>query len=279
MGHARIPHSEECGLNIMTETELLFTETLNCSRTDLYLNKDIILDKCGQSFISSVLKRRLTGEPLSYILGKTEFMGLEFKVTPDVLIPRQDTEILVETAIELGFRVSGLGSRIRILDIGTGSGCIAVSLAKFLPCAKITAIDISEKAIAVAKQNALSNNVNIDFLLGDLFPIYEPTAMSYELIISNPPYIPSAEINGLQPEIQFEPRIALDGGKDGLDFYHRIIACAPTYLRQGGLLILEAGYNQKDKIRNILKKSRNFEIIEVVKDYSNIDRVFVVRAL
>jgi release factor glutamine methyltransferase len=248
----------------------LFSEILNCDRAHLYLNQDVALDKEQSLFISATLERRFSGEPLQYILGKTEFMGLEFKVTPDVFIPRPETEILVETALKL---VSSVKCQVsNILDLGTGSGCIAVSLARFLPRAKVDAIDISEKALAMAKYNAWLNNAEINFIQGDLF---NPT--DYDLIITNPPYIPSAEIDNLQPEIQYEPRIALDGGRDGLDFYRRITACAPGYLKEDGFLIMEMGFGQRPQIENIFQKSGNFEIIEVVNDYNNIERVIVAK--
>ncbi|MCM8789496.1 MAG: peptide chain release factor N(5)-glutamine methyltransferase [Candidatus Omnitrophica bacterium] len=265
----------------MTETELLFTEVLNCDRLSLYLNKEALLDKENSTFISCVLKRRISAEPIQYILGKAEFMGLEFKVTPDVLIPRPETEILVETGIKY---VSGIGCQVsgkNILDIGTGSGCIAVSLAKLLPSAKVIATEISEKALELARCNAGLNNVaeNIRFIKSDLFICNVLRTTRYDLIISNPPYIPSAVIDKLQPELQYEPRFALDGGKDGLDFYRRIIKDAPEYLKRGGLLILEIGFKQRKKIENIFKNSGKFEIIEVVKDYNNIDRVIVTRIM
>ncbi len=271
----------------MIESELLFTEVLNCSRTDLYLNKDIILDKYSRSFIASVLKRRGKGEPIQYILGKAEFMGLEFKVTPDVLIPRQETEILVEKVISLGEklkvkggRLKGKGNRLKVLDLGTGSGCIAVSLAKLLQNVEITAADISQKAIIIAEYNAIVNNVaeKIKFVNTDLFSglrIYEPA--QYDIIVINPPYVLSEEIDTLQPEIKYEPRIALDGGNDGLDVYRKLIREAPVYLKKGGLLIIEIGFSQKDKIKNIFHSSGKFEIIEVIKDYSGIDRVIVAK--
>ncbi len=259
----------------MNETELLFTDILNCNRLSLYLNKDIFLDKAKSSLVSGVLKRRIRGEPIQYILGKTEFMGLEFKVTPDVFIPRPETEILVEAVIDI---VHSPQSTVHsILDIGTGSGCIAVSLAKYLPDAEITAIDISENAIEIAKQNALSNNVEINFLQSDLFSNCRLSTIDYGLIVSNPPYIASGEIKTLQPEIKYEPRTALDGGKDGLDFYGRIIDKAPAYLKKGGFLIMEMGFNQKDAIRNIFQKSGYFQIIELIKDYNKIDRVIIAK--
>ncbi len=266
----------------MNEAELLFTDILNCNRHSLYQDKDKFLDKPQSSFVSAALKRRMRGEPMQYILGKTEFMGLEFKLTPDVLIPRPETEIMVEKAIEIA-RSSELIA-YSILDIGTGSGCIAVSLAKFIKDAKVTAVDISKAALGIAKQNALLNNVRVDFLESDLFSNQELRAAclsgrqaSYELIISNPPYVPTAEIEELQAELKYEPRIALNGGKDGLDFHRRLAKEAHMYLKDGGFLIIEMGYNQKEDIKNIFQKSGNFEIIELIKDYNNIDRAVVAK--
>ncbi|MFH1458370.1 MAG: peptide chain release factor N(5)-glutamine methyltransferase [Candidatus Omnitrophota bacterium] len=261
----------------MNEAELLFTEILDYERVDLYQNKRFCLDKDKASLAASVLKRRIRGEPLQYILGKTEFMGLKFKVNQDVFIPRPETEILVETVINL-VRSSGIGAR-SILDLGTGSGCIAVSVAKFLPNTNITATDISESAIRIAKQNAVINNAKINFLCSDLFNNSELQTMNYELIISNPPYIPTDEIATLQPEISYEPQIALDGGREGMDFYRRIISVAAGYLEREGFLVLEMGYNQLGPIRKLFENSGCLEIIEVVKDYNHIDRVIVARKI
>jgi len=260
----------------MNEVELLFTDILNCDRLSLHQNKNLFLDKEKSAFISAALKRRIKGEPIQYILGKAEFMGLEFKVTPDVLIPRQETELLVEKVIDIvrGPQCPAVHS---ILDIGTGSGCIAVSLARLLPDAAITAIDISPIALAVARQNALLNSVSdrINFIQSDLFSGIGHRPSAIGLIISNPPYIPSDEINKLQPEIQYEPVMALDGGEDGLDFYRRIIRESPDCLLKGGFLVMEIGFNQRLPVENIFKKSGKFEIIEVVKDYNNIDRIII----
>jgi len=261
----------------MNEAEFLFTEVLNCNRLSLFLNKESLLDKEKSTLIASVLKRRIKAEPIQYILGKTEFLGLEFKVNKDVFIPRPETEILVETAIKIVQSSEFIVHSI--LDLGTGSGCIAIALAKFLPNITITATDISEKAIEIAKQNSILNNVKINFLLSDLFNNYELRTKNYELIISNPPYIPTTEIANLQPEIRYEPAIALDGGRDGLDFYRRIVDLAPNYLNKCGFLIMEMGFNQRKSIENIFKKSGNFQIIEIVKDYNNIDRVIVARKI
>ncbi len=270
----------------MNETELLFTDILNCNRLSLYLNKDIFLDKAKSSLVSGVLKRRIHGEPIQYILGKTEFMGLEFKVTPDVFIPRPETEILVEKVLETVTRPTlwcgcpeSQVTSLKIMDIGTGSGNIAVSLAKFLPEAKICATDISDTAIEIARTNSQLNRVEsrIRFIQADLFTTYELQLMTYDIIVSNPPYISTAEIDVLQPEIKYEPYTALDGGKDGLDFYRRIIDKAPSYLKKGGFLIMEMGFNQKGAIKNIFQKSGYFEIIEFVKDYNNIDRIVIAK--
>ena len=261
----------------MNESGLLFTKILNCDYASLYLNQDLHLDRSKSSLIASVLKRRITGEPIEYILGETEFMGLKFKVNPDVFIPRPETEILVETAVSL---VQSSETRVQgILDIGTGSGCIAVSLAKLLRNVEITATDISQEALKIAKYNGILNEVNhkIRFINSDLFNNYELRTMNYELILSNPPYISTLGFDNLQPEISYEPRIALDGGKDGLDFYRKIIGGSAYYLEQNGYLIMEMGFGQSNAVKNIFQKSRNFEIIEVVKDYQNIDRVIVTQ--
>jgi release factor glutamine methyltransferase len=259
----------------MNEAELLFTELFNCDRLSLYLNRRSIITKDKLALISRLLQRRIRGQPIQYILGKTEFMGLKFKVAPCVFIPRPETEILIEKTIET---VKLLNCQtVKLLDIGTGSGCIAISLSKFLPNAIIDATDISAEALKIAKENADLNRVNINFIQSNLFDTYNLQPNTYDLIISNPPYIISTEIDNLQPEIQYEPRVALDGGKDGLEFYRKIISLSPYYLKNNGLLIMEMGFKQTEAIRNIFKISGKFEILEVAKDYNNIDRVVVAR--
>ena len=257
----------------MTEAELLFTEILQCERLELYLYKNRRIDKVKALLIQSALKRRISGEPPQYILGKTEFMGLEFKVTPDVLIPRPETEILVETVLKhcQGLENTGLD----ILEIGTGSGCVAVSLAEFLPNAKITATDISDKALVIAKENARLHNAGIVFLQGDLFANHDLQIANYDIIVSNPPYVAGADIDSLQPEIKYEPRIALDGGRDGLDFYRRIIQEAPLYLKEKGQLYLEMGFGQRGRIEENFRDSQKFEVMEIFKDYNGIERVII----
>ena len=261
----------------MTESELLFTQALNCNRANLYFDKGKYLTLSQASFISSVLKRRISGEPIQYILGKTEFMGLEFKVNRNVLIPRPETEILVETALRYAGSLSHAAKRI--LELGTGAGCIAVSLAKFLPAFTIVATDISLGALKVAEDNARLNEVTdkIIFLASDLFGSLAMRSKKYTICVCNPPYIPSDEIGKLQPEIQYEPRSALDGGRGGLDFYRKIIKGSLDYLEDGGILILEIGFNQKQGIEDIFCRFNHFKIIEIIKDYNKIDRVIIAR--
>ncbi len=261
----------------MTEAELLFSQILNCRKLDLYLERNKILHDSEAAQVASALKRRMCGEPIQYILGKTEFMGLEFKVTPDVFIPRPETEILVEKIIDIVSAFSGKQAAFSILELGTGSGCIAIALAKYLPGVKIAATDISERALEVARENARINNVEINFLQGDLFSTNDQRLTANDLVVSNPPYISTDEIGRLQPEIQYEPKISLDGGRDGLHFYRRIIAAASDYLKEKGLLIMEMGFGLDKAIKNILNNSHIFEIIEVSKDYHEIERVIVAQ--
>ena len=287
----------------MTESEMIFTQVLGCDRVSLYLEKDKKLTPNQAMLVSSSLERRAKGEPLQYILGKTEFMGLEFKVDKNVLIPRPETEILVETALlYLGtpltskLRVSPnkgllktgdtlpigskgvprLDSRVspRVLDLCTGSGCIAISIAKKFPGVDILAVDISEAALRIAQENAELNNVKVKFIRAQLFKGLSET---YDLIVCNPPYVPRGQINSLQPELKYEPIIALDGGSDGLEFYREIIKEAPGYLKDDGILIMEMGFGQRESIENILNQSNSFSLIEIIKDYNNIERVIVVK--
>lgn len=258
----------------MNEAELLLTDILGCDRTYLYLNKDRLLNRDASIFLSSVLKRRISGEPLEYILGKSDFMSLEFKVNPCVLIPRPETEILVETVLK---HIRLFTRRfLRILDIGTGSGCIAVSLVKLRDGLIIDAVDVSQEALKIARENARLHQVNVNFIRGDLFTRkIKPKA--YDVIVSNPPYIARHDFRYLPREVTREPKIALAAGKDGLDFYRKIIAQARPYLKGKGLLIMEIGFGQKEKILDIFKKENKFSVTETVKDLNNIDRVIVAR--
>ena len=261
----------------MNESELILTELLGCSRHDLYIDKNLGLNGKQSKLLIRTLKRRFLGEPIQYILGKTEFMGLEFRVSGEVFIPRADTEILVETALEIGNRLQAAGCRLKILDMGTGSGCIAISLAKLLPKAEIFAIDISGEALEIARQNASLHNVDITFLQSDLFSKLNVRTIDFDMIVSNPPYISTEEISQLQPEVAYEPLIALDGDRDGLSFYRSIIKDSQAYIKRGGFLALEMGFNQSQAISRLFTASGKFEVIEVIKDYNSIERVIVAK--
>lgn len=189
--------------------------------------------------------RRTAREPLQYILGETEFMGLTFHVEPGVLIPRADTEILVEKALEW------MKPGARVLDIGTGSGAIAVSLAKLGRQAQVTAADVSDRALEIARQNAERNGAAVEFVKSDCFSALK--GRKYDMIVSNPPYISEDEMRGLMPEVTREPELALFGGADGLDFYRRISREAPEYLNEGGCLLFEIGWLQKDAVSALVK--------------------------
>jgi release factor glutamine methyltransferase len=261
----------------MNEAELVLTEILQCDRLSLYMHKHRRLDTQKAHVLADIFKRRLGGQPLQYILGKAEFMGLEFKVTEDVLVPRPETEILVEAAADLVKTLKGPRAQVRIMDVGTGSGCIAVSLAKFLPGVYILATDVSASALAVARENAGSHDAPIDFRQADVCAACGPADEGFDLIVSNPPYIPSKDITQLASEVRAQPRISLDGGEDGLDCYRRLIAESPVCLKARGFLAMEMGFGQAAPIKKIFLKSGKFEIIDIIKDYSGIDRVIITR--
>lgn len=203
--------------------------------------------------------------PLQQILGYTEFMGLKFRVTEDVLCPRQDTEILVEQVLK------EINPSTRVLDLCTGSGCIAVSLAK-LGKVDVTATDISEKALSVAAENAELNDASVHFFRGDLYEAL-PSEEKYDIIVSNPPYIRTSVIDTLEPEVRdHEPLIALDGTADGLEFYRRIISLASNYLNSNGSVFFEIGYDQGDAVTDLLRNA-SYSAVQVIKDYGGNDRV------
>ena len=268
----------------MTEKEILLTSILKCSRSALY-SEDWTLNDEQEKRLFEALSLRSQGMPLQYILGEVEFFGLVFKVDKRVLIPRWETELLVEAVIRRmkDDRRRTTDDGRRILDIGTGSGCIAVSVAKSLPEVWIDALDVSLEALVLAKENAVKNRVDerINFIRSDLFFVFNENNAnnrlgSYDIIISNPPYVRSRDIAGLQPEVRFEPRAALDGGSDGLDFYRRLIAESARFLRKGGLLFLEIGFGQRKSIEKIIASQSALRLSEVINDYSAIERVMVL---
>jgi len=273
------------------ETEYLLSHLLNCKRSGLYLkhDKSLAIDEF-QRFMDW-LNRRIAMEPSQYIIGEQEFWGLAFKVTRDVLIPRPETEILVEEAIKTvssksevvsgnnNIQLTTHDSRFTILDLCTGSGCIAVSLAKEIPDCHIYAVDVSEKALYVARENAERHGGvadRINFLQGDLFGPLKCLKLvkRVDLIVSNPPYIAKTMMKDLQPEIRdYEPEIAVYAGEDGLDFYRRIISEAPKYLAKDGCILLEMGYGQAEEIKKLIEQHKAFEHIDIKKDFAGIDRV------
>ncbi len=213
------------------------------------------------------IKRRMNGEPIQYILGKCEFYGLPFRVTPDVLIPRPETEHLVETAI----RLAGNFPHPRIVDVGTGSGGIAVAIAHTLQSDRITGIDLSEAALAVARDNAAQNGVHVRLLRGDLlFPVADE---SFDLIVSNPPYIPTADRESLSVEVrEHEPALALFAGVDGLDIYRRLVPEAFVQLNPDGYVALEIGFGQANAVGALLREA-GFNNIAFTPDLQGIPRV------
>lgn len=215
----------------------------------------------------SLLKRRAKGEPVAYITGKKEFWSLELEVSPDVLIPRPETEILVEHAISILKEVE----RPFILDIGTGSGAIAIALAKEIKDAFIWATDISEGALKIAGKNAKRHNVEdrIYFLKGDLFNAIKDKNRKFHLIISNPPYVSEREYEELPKEIRdWEPKIALFGGEDGLSIIRRLVRDSLPFLYQGGYLLIEISPQQVNKVKRIIEETGQFDSIEPIRDYS-----------
>lgn len=229
-------------------------------------NKEEIDDKTKEKFKLAIIKKQ-NGIPLQYITHKQDFMGLCFYVDENVLIPRVDTEILVEEVIEIAKNTEN----IKILDMCTGSGAIAISLAKYLPNAKISASDKSIKALKIAKENAKNNNVKIDFIESDLF---KNINHKYDIVVSNPPYIETEVIKTLDVEVQNEPLMALDGGKDGLDFYRIIANEVKEYLNKDGYLAFEIGYNQREAVTEILNKEGYVNIYSK-KDYGGNNRIVV----
>lgn len=252
--------------NPRLEAEWLLCEALSLDRVGLYLNFDKPLSDAELASYRSMVTRRAKREPLQYILGSQEFMGLDFQVTPAVLIPRHDTEVLVTEAVNRGQAARS------ILDIGAGSGCVAVAIAKALPAAEVCAVDISDEALAVARANAKRHEAAVQFFQGSLL---EPFAgRRFDMIVSNPPYIPKAELDTLQPEVRaFEPQNALDGGVDGLDFYRAIVAGAPDYLNPGGWLLFEVGAGQAPDVLGLLKDAGFTQDCFTAQDPAEIERV------
>lgn len=251
----------------------ILQHTLKKSREYLIIYDNMEVTKMQRDVFVRNIKRLIAGEPLQYITGVQEFMKMNFVVTKDVLIPQPDTEILVEEVI----KIAGKMEKPYILDLCTGSGAIAVSLAKNLLNAKIVATDISKKALEIAKYNAKLNGVlrHIDFIESNLFDKIKN--IKFDIIVSNPPYIATSEIKTLPKDVTQEPVIALDGGKDGLRFYREIYEKGFNYLNKEGYICAEIGYNQKEAVKKIIEQQKRYIEIYCKKDLCENDRVIVCK--
>ena len=248
------------------EAEILLAFVLNCQRLKLYTESEKILSVDEVRRFENLITQRTKKIPVAYLTGSKEFFVLNFFVNENVLIPRPDTEILTQLVIE------NIDGEKIFADLGTGSGAIAISVLKFVKNATAFAVDISENALEVAKFNAEKFGVpdRINFFCGNLF---EPLAgKKFNAIVSNPPYIPTAEIKNLQAEVKTEPVTALDGGVDGLNFYRKIISDAPNFLFSGGFLAVEIGINQAQAVKKIFAEN-NFGEVEIFQDLAGLDRV------
>lgn len=260
------------------DAEVLLAHVLGVSREQVLLAAATVLNDAYLRAYESLLTRRLSREPAAYITRRREFWSLDFHVTPDVLIPRPETELLVEIVLALA-NESTFARPLRIADLGTGSGAIAVALASELKSAEIVATDVSAKALAVAAVNAAGNNLagRIRFVQGDLFDALEAQPV-FDLIVSNPPYIRSGDIDTLEAEVsQWEPRGALDGGSDGLDYYRRIAAGASRYLAANGSMAVEVGDGMGEGVATLFKNGSGFAEVNVHNDYAGKERVVVAR--
>ena len=259
------------------EAELIISHCLGIDRLTLYRDNPWI-PKDTISRIDALLQRRTKREPLQYILGHMEFYGLKIRLGSGVLIPRPETEVLAEEAIKIISNFEFRISNFTFLDLCTGTGCLALALAKEFPEAQVYGTDTSEIAIGYAEENAKLNGIKgVTFIKGSLFEPIKEFLVTFDLIVSNPPYIRRNDIKSLQPEIKdWEPLEALDGGEDGLDYYRAIIPEARNYLKEGGCLIFELGNNQADAVRKMAGDA-GFMNISLIKDYAAIERILIAK--
>ena len=250
------------------DAEVMLCDVLNIERRILPTVRENILTTEQYYLYQKYLERRVNREPVSYIIGNTEFMGLKFKVSPDVLIPRQETEILVEEVNKF----TKNNSCKKVLDLCTGSGCIAVSVAKYNDNISVTASDISKNALNIAKENASINNVSkkINFIESDIFSNINE---KFDIIVSNPPYVTEEEYKNLEQELYFEPKRALTADDNGLYFYKKISENAEKYLNDNGVIFLELNANLSKEIESLFK---NFSSTKIIKDYSGLPRILQI---
>jgi release factor glutamine methyltransferase len=257
--------------------EMLLSFVLGTQRIELYMHFDKIIEKPKLDKLHSLVKWCIAAEPVQYLVGRCEFYSMSFKVCPDCLIPRPETELLVERAIEFLRGRADLGQQY-VCDLCTGSGCVAAAVAKNEPNCKVIATDICDKALAVAAENIVKYKLTdrVKLLAGDLFEpiISQLDVKRFDLIVSNPPYVSRAEYENLDAKVKkYEPRLALDGGDDGLDIYRRIASQAGEHLKPGGALMLEIGYLQGDAVKKMLEETGGFGRITIEKDFNNNDRI------
>ena len=265
---------EEAGVaEAALDARLLLEYICHTDRNELIIHADRERSSMEEQFYRMLIEKRASRVPLQHITGEQEFMGLCFKVNEHTLIPRQDTEILVEEAMR------HLSDGMRILDMCTGSGCILLSLLKYSNECEGIGVDLSGEALKMARENAQRLQLNAEFLEGDLFSALEnfgmekPAEKLFDMIVSNPPYIKTAVIDTLMPEVrEHEPLSALDGREDGLYYYRRIVAEASDYMRKGAILFFEIGYDQGESVMSLMQKA-GFTQIEIFKDYAGLDRV------
>ena len=258
---------------------LLLCHAIGIDRTHLLTKSEEHIDEVKYRVYHRLLERRAAGEPVQYLTGRQEFYGLDFFVTPDVLIPRPETELLIEKVLKI-VDTEGLDSPL-IVDVGTGSGCIAVTLAANLFNARLIATDVSDRALIIALNNAAKHRVNdrIEFLQGDLL---EPLSnrgqtASIDLIVSNPPYVDEGLKSSIQREVRdWEPHGALFGGVDGIEFYQRLISDCPEYLKTGGHLVIEIGYGQLEAIESMVAGTPSLKLVEVTNDLQGIPRTLTM---
>lgn len=271
--------------------ELILAYVLECRRLEVRLNSARALNAKQERQVRHLIHERSKRIPLAYVLGSQDFMGLEIKVTPSVLIPRPETEELVQAAIEVAEGVPRSGRSLQVLDIGTGSGCVSIALAHLLPEAQIVATDISPAALALAEENARKHEVGrrVRIMKADLFhPDRQRAAAGCpkglsgtssgwaDIAVSNPPYIPTKELAKLEPEVLREPRLALDGGPDGLAAIRAIVGEAPADLKPGGWLALEIGHGQDKAVRKLLAEA-GYRDVDVRPDAQGMPRIAVAR--
>jgi release factor glutamine methyltransferase len=260
------------------EAEILLAHNLGLKRIELYTNHERVLTEDELTNFKGLIQRRSKHEPIAYITGIQPFMSLNFHVDRSVLIPRPETEKLVEVAID---SIKSLipHTPSLIADIGTGCGSIAISLAKYLPNIKVIGIDSSPNSIKIAQRNAEYHKVDdrCQFITGNIF---EPLKEKVDLVVSNPPYIPSSEIDNLQTDVKdWEPRQALDGGEDGLDYIRKLIESAPNHLTTKGLLLIEIGFDQGNKAIKLTQDNKKYDEVKIIKDINGKDRILKAKIL